>query len=195
MHDNTTGVIGTSKIGKILVNILLGFGCRVLCFDIYRDAELEKREGVTYVDTLEDLYPQCDIISLHSPLLPSTKHMIDAESLAKMKKGIMLINTSRGALIDTTALIDCLKSGQVGYAGLDVYEYETDYFFENRQDQPIKDDSLSRLLSFNNVIVTSHQAFLTQEALHKIAETTFFNIQEFSQGKRGQQLTNSLNKF
>ena len=175
-------MIGTGKIGKILVGILLGFQCKVLCFDIYPDPELMTRQGVKYVDSLDELYPFCDIISLHSPLLPTTKYMINSTSISKMKKGVMIINTSRGALIDTQALIDGLKSEQVGYAGLDVYEQEAGVFFQNLSDRVQQDDLLSRLLSFQNVIVTSHQAFLTSEALNGIAETTFENVEQFVRG-------------
>ena len=125
MNQKTVGVVGTGKIGKILINILLGFNCKVKCFDVVRDAELvAKAPSVEYVEMVQNLYPVCDIISLHSPLLPSTLHMINAETIKMMKKGVMIINTSRGGLIDTLALIDALKTGQVGYAGLDVYENE-----------------------------------------------------------------------
>ncbi|KAJ3372586.1 hypothetical protein HDU91_002546 [Kappamyces sp. JEL0680] len=189
MYGKTVGIVSTGKIGKLLINILLGMGCKIACYDVKPDDELRQREGVRYLDSLDELFPLCDVISIHSPLLPSTKHMICRESISKMKKGVMLINTSRGGLVDTEALIEGLKSGQVGYAGLDVYENESDYFFEDMSDKVIKDDLLSRLLSFNNVIVTSHQA------LDKIASTTLSNIEEFCKhGKRAKELTNSLNK-
>ncbi|KAJ3321886.1 hypothetical protein HDV06_003752 [Boothiomyces sp. JEL0866] len=195
LHGKTVGVIGTGKIGKILCGILIGFGCKLVCYDIFRDKELLANPNVRYVDELDELYSVADIISLHSPLLPSTKHMINKESINKMKNGVMLINTSRGGLVDTLDLIDGLKSGKIGYAGLDVYEGEGEYFFENWTGQVIKDDLLSRLLSFNNVIVTSHQAFLTHEALENISHTTFANVQEFVGGKKLEQLSNTCNNM
>ncbi|KAJ3269201.1 hypothetical protein HDV01_001680 [Terramyces sp. JEL0728] len=195
IHGKTAGVIGTGKIGKILCGILIGFGCKIVCYDIYKDKELLANPNVRYVDDVGELYTVADIISLHSPLVSSTTHMINKESIGKMKTGVMLINTSRGGLIDTLDLIDGLKSGKIGYAGLDVYEGESEYFFENWTGQVIKDDLLSRLLSFSNVIVTSHQAFLTHEALENIGHTTFANVQEFAGGKKLDQLTNTCNNM
>ncbi|RKP18527.1 hypothetical protein ROZALSC1DRAFT_29799 [Rozella allomycis CSF55] len=195
MHGRTVGVIGTGKIGKILVNILIGLGCNVLCYDVYRDEELCHKQNVRYVDTVDEIYTSCDVISLHSPLLPDTKHMINDDAISKMKKGVMLINTSRGGLIDTMALIRGLKSGMVGSAGLDVYEGEEEYFFRNWSDHVINDDLLARLMTFNNVLVTSHQAFFTKEALDAISSTTYLNVEEFVKGgKKMKQLTNTVNK-
>ena len=146
---------------------------------------------MAYVE-LDELLRESDIISLYLPLLPDTHHIIGPRSIKKMKPGVMLINTSRGALIDTQALIDGLKSGKIGAAGLDVYEEEGDYFFEDFSNTIIADDTLARLLTFNNVIVTSHQAFLTKEALVNIADTTLANIREFEEGKRGHDLANGV---
>jgi D-lactate dehydrogenase len=191
MHGKTAGVVGTGKIGTCLVNILLGFGCRVLAYDRFVREDLAARDGVEYT-TLERLLAESDIVSLHAPLTDETHHMIDADAIAAMKPGVMLINTSRGGLVDTRALIDALKTEHVGSAGLDVYEEESEYFFEDLSDEPITDDVLARLTTFNNVIVTSHQAFLTEEALGNIAETTLASIAEFEAGKRGEQLTHGL---
>jgi D-lactate dehydrogenase len=191
MHGKTVGIIGTGRIGKCAAEILLGFGCRILAYDPYPNEDLAKRPGVTYTD-LDTLFCRSDIISLYVPLLPATRYLINAEAIAGMKPGVMLINTSRGALVDTRALIKGLKSGRIGSAGLDVYEEETEYFFQDLSDTFIADDVLARLLTFNNVLITSHQAFLTREALASIAETTVRNIQEFLEGKRGNELTNGI---
>ncbi len=191
MHEKTAGVVGTGKIGKCLLSILAGFGCRLLAFDTYHDAPFAERLGFRYVP-LDELFATSDIISLHAPLTPQTHHLIDAAVIAKMKRGVMLINTSRGALVDTRALLDGLKSGQIGYAGLDVYEEESGYFYEDLSDRVITDDVLARLMTFNNVLVTSHQAFLTREALANIADTTLQNIREFESGKRLRELTHSV---
>jgi D-lactate dehydrogenase len=185
------GVVGAGKIGKCLVEILVGFGMNLLAYDRYQDEEFARRTGLKYVE-LDELFKRADVISLHAPLIPETHHIINAEAIAKMKPGVMLINTSRGALIDTVALIEALKSGKVGAAGLDVYEEEEEYFFEDLSSQIITDDLLARLMTFNNVLITSHQAFLTHEALDNIADTTFSNIREYQQGKRLGELTNSL---
>ena len=144
-----------------------------------------------YVD-LDTLFFESDIITLHAPLLPSTRHMINSEAIDKMKPGVMIINTSRGALVDTGAMLAGLKSGKIGYAGLDVYEEESDYFFEDFSDRVMTDDLLARLTTFNNVLVTSHQAFLTREALINIADTTIANITEFARMKPGDRLTNRV---
>ncbi|MAS93032.1 MAG: hydroxyacid dehydrogenase [Verrucomicrobiales bacterium] len=191
MRGKTVGVIGTGKIGQCVVDILLGFGCRVLAYDKYPSEELEQREGVTYV-ALEDMWPQCDILTLHAPLFPDTHHMINKEVIEQMKTGAMLINTSRGGLIDTRALIEGLKTEKIGSAGLDVYEEEAGIFFNDVSDRPLTDDVLARLITFNNVVITSHQAFLTREALSNIAETTLSNAEEFAEGKRGGELTHSV---
>jgi D-lactate dehydrogenase len=191
MRGKTVGVVGTGRIGKCAAKIITGFGCNVLAFDSREDKELVETFGVRYVD-MDTILRESDIISLHVPLLPSTRHMIDNEAIAKMKRGVMIINTSRGALVDAKALVRGLKSGQVGSAGLDVYEEEDAYFFEDFSSALITDDVLARLLTFNNVLITSHQAFLTKEALDSIAMTTLANIKEFEEGKRGKELTNGL---
>lgn len=181
LHGQTVGLIGLGKIGKVTAQILKGFGCRVLGYDVMEDAEA-KAIGVDYV-ALDELLRQSSIMSLHCPLTPQTYHIINAETLAKMQEGVMLINTSRGALIDSVAVIDSLKKGKVGYLGLDVYEEEADLFFEDLSGKVIQDDVFSRLLSFPNVLITGHQAFFTRNALQNIAETTLQNIQTFLDGK------------
>lgn len=190
MRGKTVGILGTGRIGRCAIDIMMGFGCRVLGYDVYPDPSLE-RPGFAYTD-LETLLRESDIISLYLPLLPETEHLIDSRAIAKMKPGVMIINTSRGALIDTPALVRGLKSGHVGSAGLDVYEEESEYFFEDLSAEVITDDVLARLLTFPNVLVTSHQAFLTREALINIADTTFDNIREYELGKRGHDLTNGV---
>lgn len=182
LNGKTAGVIGTGKIGKIVIKILKGFGMRVLAYDPFPIPAASSEGGFEYVDR-ETLYRESDIITLHCPLTPETQYIINAESIAKMKKGVMIINTSRGKLIDTKALIGGLKTGKVGYAGLDVYEEESEYFFEDYSGQIIEDDTLARLMSFNNVLITSHQAFFTKEALTNIAETTLANIRDYFDGK------------
>lgn len=191
MHGKTAGIVGTGRIGKCAVEILLGFGCRILAYDPYPNTELAARAGVTYTD-LDTLLRDSDIVSLHVPLMPGTHHLINEAALAKMRQGVMIINTSRGGLIDTKALVRGLKSGKVGSAGLDVYEEEGDYFFEDFSDAIITDDTLARLLTFNNVLITSHQAFLTKEALQNIAGTTMESLREYADGKRGKGLTNGV---
>lgn len=181
MHGKTAGVLGTGKIGKCLISILNGFGMNVLAFDPYPDEEYAKDSGISYV-SLDEIYKQSDIISLHCPLTKDTEHMIDAKAINQMKKGVIIINTGRGKLIDTKALIGGLKSGAIGASGLDVYEEESNYFFEDKSTEPITDDTLARLLTFPNVLITSHQAFFTQEALHNIAQTTLSNFKEFFNG-------------
>ena len=167
MNGKTAGIIGTGKIARILIRILQGFGMKVVAYDLYPDEKYAREVG----------------ISLHVPLTDQTKNMIDAQSIAKMKEGTIIINTSRGQLIHTNALIEGLKSKKIAAAGLDVYEEEEGYFYEDQSDKIIDDDVLARLLSFNNVIVTSHQGFFTREAMHNIAETTLQNIQDFIDGK------------
>ena len=172
MHGKTIGIIGTGKIAKILIRLLKGFGMRILAYDLYPDMKFAGEEGISYV-SLDELYRESDIISLHCPLTDQTKYMIDKDSIDKMKEGVMIINTGRGQLIKG------LKEKKIAAAGLDVYEEEGEYFYEDKSDKIIDDDVLARLLSFNNVIVTSHQAFFTKEALHNIAETTLQNIEDF----------------
>ena len=178
MHGKTIGIIGTGKIAKILIRLLKGFGMRILAYDLYPDMKFAGEEGISYV-SLDELYRESDIISLHCPLTDQTKYMIDKDSIDKMKEGVMIINTGRGLLINTNDLIEGLKEKKIAAAGLDVYEEEGEYFYEDKSDKIIDDDVLARLLSFNNVIVTSHQAFFTKEALHNIAETTLQNIEDF----------------
>ena len=178
MHGKTAGIIGTGKIAKILIHILKGFGMNILAYDLYPDTQFAEEEGISYV-SLDELYRESDIISLHCPLTDQTKYMIDKDSIDKMKEGVMIINTGRGQLINTNDLIEGLKEKKIAAAGLDVYEEEGEYFYEDKSDKIIDDDVLARLLSFNNVIVTSHQAFFTKEALHNIAETTLQNIDDF----------------
>ena len=178
MRGKTIGIVGTGKIARILIRLLKGFGMRILAYDLYPDMKFAGEEGISYV-SLDELYRESDIISLHCPLTDQTKYMIDKDSIDKMKEGVMIINTGRGQLINTNDLIEGLKEKKIAAAGLDVYEEEGEYFYEDKSDKIIDDDVLARLLSFNNVIVTSHQAFFTKEALHNIAETTLQNIEDF----------------
>ena len=178
MHGKTAGIIGTGKISKILIQTLRSMGLKVIAYDIFPDYAFAEKYEIEY-SSLDHLYANADIISLHCPLTKDTEYIINETSIAKMKNGVMNINTGRGKLINTHALIQGLKSKKIGAAGLDVYEEESDYFFEDRSNRVMDDDILARLLSFNNVIVTSHQAFFTQEAMHNIAETTLQNIQDF----------------
>ena len=182
MHNKTAGIIGTGKIAKILIQILKGFGLNIIAYDLYPDHKFAKEQGITYT-TLDDLYQKSDIISLHCPLTDDTKYVINDYSISKMKDGVMIINTGRGQLINTNALIAGLKSKKIGWAGLDVYEEEGEYFYQDKSNRIIDDDVLARLLSFNNVIVTSHQAFFTKEALGNIAHTTLQNIKDFHNNK------------
>ncbi|PJI49478.1 MAG: hydroxyacid dehydrogenase [Pseudomonas sp.] len=180
LHGRTVGVIGSGQIGEVFARIMSGFGCNILAYDPYPNRAIEGLGG-RFVE-LDELLAQSDIISLHCPLNAATKHLINAQSLTRMKRGAMLINTGRGALVDTPALIEALKSGQLGYLGLDVYEEEAEIFFADRSDQPLQDDVLARLLTFPNVIITAHQAFLTREALAGIAQTTLANIAAWQAG-------------
>lgn len=174
LHGKSVGIIGAGQIGLTFARIMAGFGCQLLINDPYPVANLAGL-GARQVE-LDELIARSDIISLHCPLNAATHHLINAQRLQQMKAGAMLINTGRGALIDTPALIGALKSGQLGYLGLDVYEEEAELFFEDRSDLPLQDDVLARLLSFPNVLITAHQAFLTHEALAAIAATTRNNI-------------------
>lgn len=176
----TFGLIGTGKIGAILGGIMNSLGCRVLAFDPFPSPEVDA--FVEYLP-LARLYAECDILSIHCPLTPETHHMINGEAIAQMKPGVMLINTSRGRIIDTKAVIEGLKSGRIGYLGLDVYEEEEGLFFDDLSDQVIRDDVFSRLLTFHNVLITGHQGFFTREALASIAETTLGNITAYECGE------------
>ena len=181
LHEKTVGIVGTGRIGQVTARILRGFGCRVLAHDKQPDLAFASATGVQYVP-LQELYAESAVISLHVPLTPATHHMIDTAALAAMKAGVFLINTGRGALIDSRALISALKRGHLGAAGLDVYEEEEGVFFQNLSNQVLQDDVLARLLTFTNVLVTSHQAFLTREALAKIASTTLESVAELDRG-------------
>jgi len=182
LHGKTMGVVGTGRIGHAAVRIARGFGMRVLANDIRPDERFAAEAGFEYVD-LPRLYRESDVISLHVPLTPATHHLIDAHALAQMKQGVVLINTGRGALIDSRALIDALKKCHVGGACLDVYEEEEGIFFRDLSDRVLLDDVLARLLTFPNVLVTAHQAFLTAEALANIAETTLASVDAFERGE------------
>ncbi|MFA5259748.1 MAG: 2-hydroxyacid dehydrogenase [Candidatus Omnitrophota bacterium] len=181
MHNKTAGIIGTGRIGKCLINILRGMGMNILVYDLHPDEALKAEGAVSYVG-LPELYRRADIISLHCPLTAETQHMINEESISQMKDGVMIINTGRGKLIKTEALINGLKKGKIGAAGLDVYEEESEYFFEDFSMSMIGDDVLARLLTFPNVLITSHQGFFTHEALTNIAQTTLRNIEVFLKG-------------
>jgi len=182
MHGKTVGVIGAGEIGSKLIKILNGFGCKILAFDINPNRELEKQYNIQYVE-LNSLLKVSDIINLHVPLNKQTHYIINKDSIDLMKKGVMLINTGRGKLLDTKAVIDGLKSTQIGYLGLDVYEEEEGLFFEDHSNEILQDDVIARLMTFKNVLITSHQAFLTDTALRNIASTTFENLDAFKQGK------------
>jgi D-lactate dehydrogenase len=181
MHGKTAGIIGTGKVGEVIARILYGFDCKILASDQVENEMLKDKFGVVYTD-LETVFKQSDIITMHVPLTPETKYMINKETISKMKPGVMLINTSRGALINTKEVINGLKSRQIGYLGIDVYEEESGLFFEDHSDDVLQDDTISRLLTFNNVLITSHQAFLTNTALDNITATTVHNLDCFESG-------------
>ncbi len=180
LHGKTVGVIGTGNIGTAFCNIMLGFGCTVIANDPL-ESETLKAKGIRY-ESFDTLLQQSDIISVHCPLTPGTKHLFESTAFAKMKKGAMLINTSRGAIIKTSAAIAALKSGQLGYLGMDVYEGETNLFSKDLSATIIQDDLIERLMTFNNVLITPHQAFFTEEALNEIANTTIENFTNFEKG-------------
>lgn len=180
LRDKTVGVCGTGRIGTAVVKLLSGFGCKILAYD--DDPNEEVTLLASYVDTREELFRFSDILTLHVPLMPSTHHLIDRTALEMMREGVFLINTSRGALIDTPAVVEALKSRKVGFLAIDVYEEEASLFFEDRSSDIINDDTFARLLTFPNVIVTGHQAFLTDHALRNIAETTVRNLREMNAG-------------
>ena len=188
MKGKYAGVIGTGKIGKALIKILKGFEMKVLAYDPYPDCEFADETGVEYVE-LEKLFSLSDVISLNCPLTKETEYIINRHTIDAMKHGVMIINTGRGKLIKTADLVHALKSGKVGAAGLDVYEEESNYFYEDLSDHILTDDILARLLTFNNVIITSHQGFFTREALYNISETTMENIREFF---KEEELTNEV---
>lgn len=181
VHGLTVGVVGTGAIGSIVAQIFRGFGCQILAYDVVKNPVCET-SGARYV-TLDQLFAESDIITLHCPLTKETNHLLNRESFARMKNGVTVINTGRGALIDTEAAIEALKSGKIGHLGLDVYEEEGDLFFEDRSQSIIQDDVFMRLTTFPNVLVTGHQAFFTDTALRNIAETTLQNVADFEAGK------------
>jgi D-lactate dehydrogenase len=176
--DRSVAVIGTGKIGTIFARIIAGFGCRVIGFDLRRSAEFEKIGG-RYAE-IEEILAEADVVSLHCPLTPQSHHIIDADTLARMKRGALLINTSRGGLVDTQAAIEALKSGQLGGVAIDVYEHEASLFFKDLSSTVISDDVIQRLVSFPNVILTGHQAFFTREAVRTILDTTLASISDFA---------------
>ncbi len=180
LYGKKAGIVGTGKIGRIVAQILRGFGMHVLTYDPFPDAVWAGQQSVTYTD-LPELLAASDVISLHCPLTPENHHLIDATTLNQMKPGVIILNTGRGGLIDTSALIQALKHSQVGAAGLDVYEEEDRYFFEDFSSEVLQDDVLARLLTFPNVLITAHQAFFTQEALENISNTTLENIRAYIQ--------------
>ena len=182
MFGKVAAVVGTGKIGKVAARILAGFGMNVLLYDPYPDAAFASEIGARYTD-LEEIHKTADVITLHCPLTKETHHLINAECLAAAKPGVMIINTGRGGLIDTKALIDALKTGHVGAAGLDVYEEESSFFFGDHSTEVLTDDVLARLLTFSNVLVTGHQAFFTKEAMEGIARITLGNVADFMAGK------------
>lgn len=182
LHGKTAGIVGTGKIGRVTAEILRGFGMRVLAYDSFPSVDWAKKNGVEYTDP-KTLARVCEVISLHTPLTPETHHIIRRETLELMKPGAILINVSRGALIETKALIDALKSGRLGGVGLDVYEEEEGVFFEDLSGKILQDDELARLLTFPNVLITAHQAFLTREALAEIARVSVTNLVALSNGQ------------
>jgi D-lactate dehydrogenase len=181
VFGRTVGVVGTGAIGSIVAQLFRGFGCKILAFDVMKNPTCEAA-GASYV-TMDQLFAESDIITLHCPLTRETNHLLNREAFARMKRGVTVINTGRGALIDTEAAIEALKSGKIGYLGLDVYEEEGDLFFEDRSQSIIQDDVFMRLTTFPNVLVTGHQAFFTDTALRNIAETTLGNVTDFEAGK------------
>ncbi len=181
LYQKTVGVIGTGKIGEVFAKIMLGFGAKIKAFDVLPNKALEDL-GVQYL-SIDDVLMQSDIISLHCPLNEHTKHLINVQSISQMKNGVMLINTSRGGLIDTQAVIDGLKNKKIAYLGLDVYEQEENVFFQDHSEEVMQDDTLARLMSFPNVLITSHQGFFTEEALTQIALISLSNISDFENGK------------
>jgi len=188
MHGRAVGIVGTGQIGMRVARIMHGFGCRLLAHDRFENEEC-KSLGVEYMP-LDRLLAESDIVTLNCPLTPDTRHLIDAEALRRVKPGVMLINTSRGAVIDTLAVVEALKQGRIGHLGLDVYEEEVGIFFEDGSGRTLQDDVLARLLTFPNVLITGHQGFFTREALGNIAETTLANASAFGRGERsGNEVT------
>jgi D-lactate dehydrogenase len=181
VSGKTAGIIGTGKIGSVVARILHGFNCKILAFDPFENEEIKSAYGVKYTD-LQSLLRQSDIITLHLPLTAESRYLINAERIVQMKHGVMIINTSRGALVNTKDVINALKTGKIGFLGIDVYEEEGGLFFEDHSEHILQDDVIARLMTFQNVLITSHQAFLTYEALAEIAETTSYNIDCWEKG-------------
>ncbi|MBT2161599.1 2-hydroxyacid dehydrogenase [Zobellia laminariae] len=181
MNGKTVGIIGTGKIGRVVAKILHGFGCKLLLYDIFEDKSLVEKYDATYTD-LDSLCKQSDIITLHAPLNAETHHLIDEARIADMKKGVMLINAGRGGLVKTIDVINGLKSGQIGYFGMDVYEEEKGLYFEDHSEDILQDDSMARLMTLRNVLISSHQAFLTDTALNNISRITFDNLECMEKG-------------
>jgi D-lactate dehydrogenase len=181
LYGRTIGIVGTGRIGTVVAQIMTGFGCKVIAYDCYRNPECEAI-GVEYI-ALSQLFSQSDIITLHCPLTPETHHLVNQNAIAQMKPHVMLINTSRGALIDTKAVITALKSSRISALGLDVYEQESELFFEDRSNRILQDDTFARLMTFPNVMITGHQAFFTEDAMKAIAEVTLTNITQIEQGQ------------
>ena len=191
MHGKTVGIVGIGRIGSAVVRIMHGFGCRLLGFDLVQSDDLVTATGIEYVD-LDKLCKESDVIAILMPLSAETKHLINDRMIALMKAGVMIVNTSRGGLIDTSAVIRGLKSGHIGFLGIDVYEREQGLFFHDRSDAILQDDVLARLMTFPNVLITAHQGFLTEEALSNIASTTIDNITKWEDGMRPEhELTGS----
>jgi D-lactate dehydrogenase len=182
LHGKTVGIIGVGKIGAVLVKILHGFGCKILGLDIHPNPELIEKYDLRYT-SLEELCREADIISIHAPLTADTKYMINARTLSLMKKGVMIINTGRGTLLNTSDAIEALKEGKIGYLGLDVYEKEKGLFFYDHCNDTLQDDLFARLLTFKNVLATGHQAFLTENALRNIADATIYNLDCWAKGE------------
>lgn len=182
MRGKTAGIVGTGKIGSVTAEILHGFGCKLLAYDVYENEALKKKMPLSYVP-METLCRQSDIITLHCPLTEDTRYIINDETIGLMKAGVMLVNTSRGGLVKTKDVISALKNGKIGYFGMDVYEEEEQLFFNDHSEEILLDESIARLLTFRNVLITGHQAFLTREALENIAATTFHNVDYFEEGK------------
>lgn len=185
MNGKTVGLLGAGEIGAISAGILHGFGCRILIFDIKENPELREKYGAEFVD-IDELCRKSDIISIHAPLTKDTKHLINKEQISKMKEGVMLINVARGGIMKTEDVIEGLKTGQIGYLGMDVYEHEGDLFFQDRSSEVLQDDLFARLLTFKNVLITGHQAFLTREALKDDMEATFSNLNAWAEGEKAE---------
>lgn len=189
IHGKTVGVMGTGKIGQIMCDIMLGFGVKLLCYDVFENQGIKDKGGV-YV-TQNELFAQSDIIMLSMPLIKPTYHTINMETLKKLKRGVIIINTSRGGLVDTKALLKGLQTGVIGGAGMDVYENEQDYFFQDWSAKHLEDEDLMSLLGNNNVVLTAHQAFFTKEAVSQIVQTTLANLLAWNSGKTGQDHPNN----